>query len=361
LIKADEREIKLTLTKATTGILIFCGFYQPPFDEGLKLFVHNLRQQMERLTSVLMVTTMPGASKDTIVIRKQPWYFLRDMRRLCKNFQPEAILYVPDASLNELSLARCGLFRLAAGSIPIGMITLQPNSFNMLVRMMLCLWKPDILFAQVVPSNQAPYKRYGIRYQPLPPAVDIERFQIVKGNLEKQRLLRKYSLPQHSKICLHVGHIRQSRNIDWLLQLNLPAEAHLVMVSSTSRFTEKDLKRALQERGVTVLNSYLPAIEEVYQLADVYLFPVQAPNAAIEMPLSILEAMACNLPVVTTSFGGLTKYFTNVPGLYFADTPETFQKAVREALKAPICKTRAAVQLFSWQNIAKILYKELRK
>jgi len=283
------------------------------------------------------------------------------MRRLCKKYQPEAILYVPDACLDELSLARLGLFRLAAGSMPIGMITLQPNSFNMLVRMMLCLWKPDMLFAQAAHSKQIPYKRYGIRYQLLPPAVDTERFQIVKGNLKKRRLLRKYSLPQHSKICLHVGHVRQSRNIDWLLQLNLPAEAHLVVVGSTSRFIEKDLIRALQERGVTVLNRYLPAIEEIYQLADVYLFPVQAPDAAIEMPLSILEAMACNLPVVTTSFGGLTKYFTNVGGLYFADTPETFQRAVSKALEAHICNTRAAVELFSWQNIAEIAYKNLRK
>jgi len=343
------------------GILMFYGFYQPPFDEGVKLFVYNLRQQMERLTSVLTVTTVPGAPKDAVVIRKQLWYFFYDMRRLCRDFQPEAILYVPDASLNELSLARCGLFRLAAGSIPIGMITLQPNSFNMLVRMMLRLWKPDILFAQAVPSKQALYKRYGIRYQLLPPAVDIERFQIVKGNLEKHRLLQKYGLPQHGKICLHVGHIRQSRNIDWLLQLNLPAEAHLVVVGSTSRFIEKDLKRALQKRGVTVIDSYLPAIEEIYQLADVYLFPVQSPDATIEIPLSILEAMACNLPVVTTSFGGLTKYFTNVSGFYFADTLETFQKAASEAIEAHICKTHAAVQPFGWQNMAKILYKNLRK
>jgi len=195
----------------------------------------------------------------------------------------------------------------------------------------------------------------------LPPAVDIERFQPVKGNLQKRSLLQKYGLPQHGKICLHVGHIRQSRNIDWLLRLNLPAEAHLVVVGSTSRFIDEDFKRALQERGATVLNSYLSAIQEIYQLADVYLFPVQITDAAIEMPLSILEAMACNLPVVTTFYGGLTKYFKTVPGLYFTDTFETFQKAVEKTLEADVCETRAAVELFSWQNIAKVLYKALEK
>jgi glycosyltransferase involved in cell wall biosynthesis len=344
------------------GILIFCGFYAPPFDEGLKLFVHNLRQQMERLTSVLTVTTTPVAPEDVVVIRKQFWYLFCDMRRLCRDFQPEAILYVPDASLNELSVARCSLFRLAAGATPIGMITLQPNSFNMPVRMMLRLWKPDILFAQAASSSEETLcKQYGIRCRLLPPAVDIERFHTVKGNLEKQSLLQKYGLPRHSKVCLHVGHIRQSRNMDWLLQLKLPAEAHIVVVGSTSRFVERDLKGALQKRGVTVIDSYLPVIEEIYQLADVYLFPVQSPGAAIEIPLSILEAMACNLPVVTTSFGGLTKYFTNVPGFYFADTLETFQNAVGKAIESRICKTHTAVEAFSWQNMAKILYENLRR
>jgi hypothetical protein len=65
--------------------------------------------------------------------------------------------------------------------------------------------------------------------------------------------------------------------------------------------------------------------------------------------------------VVTTSFGGLTKYFTNVPGFYFADTLGTFQKAVKEAIEAHVCKTRAAVEIFSWQNMTKILCKNLRK
>jgi len=343
------------------GILMFCGFYRPPFDEGLKLFVYNLRQQMERLTSVLTVTTTPEAPKDVVVIRKQFWHFFYDIRRLCRDFQPEAILYAPDASLNELSMARCGLFRLAAGATPIGMITLQPNSFNMPVRMMLRFWKPNILFTQAASSEETLYKQYGIRYQLLPPAVDIERFHTVKGNLEKHSLLQKYGLPPHRKICLHVGHIRQSRNMDWLLQLNLPAEAHLVVVGSTSRCVEKDLKGVLQKRGVTVIDSFLPAIEEIYQLADVYLFPVQSNDAAIEMPLSILEAMACNLPVVTTSFGGLTKYFTNVSGFYFADTLETFQNAVSKAIVSSDCKTRAAVEAFSWQNMAKILYENLRR
>lgn len=339
---------------------MFCGFYQPPFDEGLKLFVYNLRQQMERLTSVLMVTTTPKAPKGAVFIRKQLWHFFCDIRRLCRDFKPEAILYVPDANLNGLSMARCGLFRLAAGSLPIGMITLQPNSFNTPVRMMLCLWKPDILFSQAASSEVALCERYGIRHQLLPPAVDTERFQMVKGSFEKDSLLRKYGLPQHRKICLHVGHIRQSRNMDWLLQLNLPAEAHLVVVGSTSRFIENDLKGALQKRGVTVIDNFLPAIEEIYQLADMYLFPVQSSDAAIEMPLSVLEAMACNLPVVTTSFGGLTKHFTNVPGVYFADTLEIFQKAVSEAIESRVCKTRAAVEVLSWQNMAKILYENLR-
>ena len=68
-------------------------------------------------------------------------------------------------------------------------------------------------------------------------------------------------------------------------------------------------RRDLEAAGVRVLRENLPAIHELYQLADVYLFPVQRADAAMEIPLSVLEAMAVNLPIITTPFGRLTELF----------------------------------------------------
>lgn len=172
-------------------------------------------------------------------------------------------------------------------------------------------------------------------------------------------LRRRYGLPEEKKILLHVGHVRQSRNLDLLLRLPLPPEAHLVIVGSSSRALEPELFRALVERGVIVLSDYFPHIEEIYQAADVYLFPVMQRDAAIDLPLSVLEAMACNLAVVTTSFRALATAVRAAPGLFLATNEDAFLEAVAKALHVEDPQTRAAVVGLSWSDCAKIIYDEL--
>ena len=112
------------------------------------------------------------------------------------------------------------------------------------------------------------------------------------------------------------------------------------------------MSRDLLDRGAIVLDSFLPDIEEIYRAADLFLFPVEQDRAAIGMPLSVLEAMACNLPVVTTPFGGLVRCFEGVSGVYFARTHQEFQEAVVRALSGPAPQTRDAVEKHTWRQAA---------
>jgi len=57
------------------------------------------------------------------------------------------------------------------------------------------------------------------------------------------------------------------------------------------------------------MDRYIKKIEEIYQLSDCYIFPITFEGGGISILLSVLEAMACNLPVVTTKFGGLPAIF----------------------------------------------------
>jgi glycosyltransferase involved in cell wall biosynthesis len=342
------------------GILLFSGCYQAPFDEGVKLVAYHLRQEMACRTPVTAVTTADVPADGAIQIPRGMAGFYRAFRRMVRTVGPEAVIYVPDAFLDRWTLARCGLMRLAAGRTPIAMVTLQPNVFDLPVRLMLRLWRPDVILAPV-DADPARYARYGIRFETLPPAVDTDRFRPVESAAQKARLRQKYGLPESGPVCLHVGHIRRSRNVDWLLDLALPETARLAVVGSTTRALENDLADALRSRGAVVIDSYVPAIEELYQLADVYLFPVRQEKAAIDMPLSVLEAMACNLPVVSTPFGGLPVWFSATAGVWLVGSKDEFQAAVSQALASRACDTRRAVESHAWRDLADFVWNSARR
>jgi glycosyltransferase involved in cell wall biosynthesis len=103
------------------------------------------------------------------------------------------------------------------------------------------------------------------------------------------------------------------------------------MVASTSTPADPEIEASLRAAGVNIVRRYLPDIERYYQAADVYLFPVEQEHGSVEIPLSVLEAMACDTPVVSTRFGGLPELFDDGPGLSYADA-DGMADAVRQAL-----------------------------
>ncbi len=123
------------------------------------------------------------------------------------------------------------------------------------------------------------------------------------------------------------------------------------------------MRRMLDEAGVIVIDKYLEAIEEIYQAADCYVFPVSSETGSIETPLSVLEAMACNLPVVSTRFGGLEDLFDSSAscaeaGLILIDDLQGLGEAIAQVSANPIARTRELGQKYSWDSIASLLLNE---
>jgi glycosyltransferase involved in cell wall biosynthesis len=100
-----------------------------------------------------------------------------------------------------------------------------------------------------------------------------------------------------------------------------------------------------------VIDTYVPNIEDIYRLSDLYLFLAESDTAAIELPLSVLEAMACNLPVVCRPFGGLRDFFAAGHGLFYWDGQPPLGDLVATALSTTSA-TRTLVEPYTWAAAA---------
>jgi len=87
-------------------------------------------------------------------------------------------------------------------------------------------------------------------------------------------------------------------------------------------------------------------------------FPVEDALGCIDMPLSILEAMACNLPVITTRFGAFPRLFAEGDGFRYVENrhqiPQKTEAFIGGGL-SPDVQTRMKVLPYSWYNISRTL------
>ncbi|KAA3664220.1 MAG: glycosyltransferase [Chloroflexi bacterium] len=192
--------------------------------------------------------------------------------------------------------------------------------------------------------------------------VDIDRFTPVSTQ-KKIEIKTDLGFPTDKKLVLHVGHLKEDRNVLKLIPLQAGHDIQVVVIGSTTTEQSKSLIAQLEEAGCIVINQYQPAIEQFYQAADCYVFPTVDAQACIQLPLSVYEAMATNLPVVTTRFGGLPDILPSGEGLYYGSFEHDgdMLKMVRSALTGPI-NTRGLILMYDWPKVGMQLaelYREL--
>ena len=112
---------------------------------------------------------------------------------------------------------------------------------------------------------------------------------------EKQRELKqKYGRAPEKPLVIHVGHCSSGRGLEDFAEI---CSAERLIVAS-GMFENADTVNTLQQAGVCIRKGYLEHVEEVYQMADAYLFPTHSAEYVISIPLSVMEALSCGVPVV---------------------------------------------------------------
>jgi glycosyltransferase involved in cell wall biosynthesis len=224
----------------------------------------------------------------------------------------------------------------------------------------MALLRPDLVLVQSRAAEKM-FSQAGCKATFLPNGVDTHRFVPVLPH-HKIVLKEKYNIASDRFVVLHVGAISKGRNVHLLAALQDEGR-QVVIVGRPSETADQELLEQLRQRGCLVWTSYFSALEEVYGLSDCYVFPCTSRYHSIEMPLSVLEAMSCNLPVITTHFGALSDIFTEGQGFVFAENGEAFVRKVREtSRRRPVAGTRQQVLPYSWDHVierVEAIYAEL--
>ncbi|PQP33250.1 hypothetical protein C6A36_00190 [Desulfobacteraceae bacterium SEEP-SAG10] len=242
-------------------------------------------------------------------------------------FRPDIIHYLTGPTIRSFIISWL-LKQLLPGNVKTILSATRPF-FNQTYAKILKFFKPDLILTQAF-KWEALFLQHGIRTAFIPNPVDLTKFKKLKTS--KAKLREKYGLPLGKKLLLHVGHIKENRKLDFLVQIRDIIQHKLyqvVVVGSTFYQKQNKLTAWLMTNDCIVIDEYLKKIEEIYNACDYYVFPLanlsknHYPKSyneigSIDMPLSILEAVACGLPVISTEIDALEVLFRNVAKPPFA-------------------------------------------
>lgn len=263
--------------------------------------------------------------------------------------QKEPVLFMPAVAKAHTMAARVFLLSLFARK-GMRVVFVMQYQTNTLAKLLLKASR-----AKFVTLSRASWQYYhdslGSQVEYLKTGVDTEKFRPVSKD-RKRELRRKYGFSEDATIVLHIGHMQPGRNVSQLLSLETDLQGVLVTSTYAAGAQNQELRQSmLGKENLTILDSYIPDIQEICQLADVYLFPVVKAHNCIDVPLSVLEAAACDLPVVATPYGELQELLGK-DGFYELTSfePEMLNAQLRKAC-AEQKKPRQHVLEYDW-NLA---------
>jgi glycosyltransferase involved in cell wall biosynthesis len=326
----------------------------PPLDEGIRKFATMLVRGLGASCEASGICTgseMPAARTSDLQHANGGRLFrARELGEALRAAAPDLVVYVPSASGTLFSFLRARALKRAAPKARVAMILTQGRKHTAPVRRLLRRLSPDFVLCQSQPGMDY-LSALGIEARFIPGGVDLDAFRSVSP-AEKAALREKYALPTDEFLVLHAGHLKRERNTELLTRLDGVGRG-VVLASRRMGFDEGVLGE-LKRHGVIVIDRYVEDTHEVYQACDCYLFPVSGADSAMEFPLSVLEAMACNLPVVALPYGGLPLALEARDGLVFAESEHEMIELIRRAQGAGV-KTRAQAEAFGWVEIGRTL------
>jgi glycosyltransferase involved in cell wall biosynthesis len=199
------------------------------------------------------------------------------------------------------------------------------------------------------------------RIEVIPNGVNLQRFRPVTNESERAECRSALGFTADQRIVTFVGAVSPRKGVDLLLQawLRLAGrfpDVHLVVVGARKDLGRPNLKsfalnlETLAQASGCLERIHFPGlvdnVEEYLRASDVFVFPSRREG----MPNTVLEAMACGLPVVVCPFLGLSKEFGQASqGQILANhTPEDIAAGITTLLEDDGLRTALGTQARRW-------------
>ena len=193
-------------------------------------------------------------------------------------------------------------------------ITKSSPPFRMFLGFRNWMLKKADAFSAISPEIASEWTSSGIpsdKIHLIPNSVDTSRFTPVASS-QKTGLRTKLNLSQNATIVIYTGRLVSYKGLPLLLKvwkdLQREHENILLILAGTGGLDihncENDLREFVKTNGLdenVLFTGNVNNVHEYLQASDFFVFPTE--NDAF--PSSIVEAMACGLPVITTPVGAI--------------------------------------------------------
>ncbi|MBA7544633.1 hypothetical protein ES705_36994 [subsurface metagenome] len=317
-------------------VVLFTEYIDVPYDEGIKKTVYNLYSTLNKKYNLLVFCRKGLEGKKNVKeINANKLFYNKEIKQNIKKFKPDILIYFPFASSTFAGYLRMKVISKYYYQSKKILIALQPKPLKGWQQFLVNFIKPQMV---LTPSLDLKHfldlKR--IPNQLFPLYTDLDNFKPLVAQSVQNELRKKYNLPENKYIISHIGHLNEGRNLLSLIPLQEAGYQVIIIGSSSTPIDAlgpESLKDKLKKSGIIIIEKYIDKIEEIYQLSDLYIFPVVHKTGSIGTPLSILEARACGIPVLTTDFGSIQEFLGNDHDGIFYSKPEHFLAKLNEIKK----------------------------
>lgn len=197
----------------------------------------------------------------------------------------------------------------------------------------------------------------------IPNGIDINKFKSNKDN--NTNFNKKYNLKENSFKVLFVSRLIKTKNAHRLISAVAnyikSKDIEVLIIGPGSVEYIKEL-RAISDKRIHIIGEIsFDELVSAYNISNLF---VQLGEWSEGMPTTILEAMACGLPILTTSCGSISDVITDGENGLFIDTPideKILVEKIKYFMGSDIKKMSEANKIkvnreFNWDIIADKIY-----